>query len=442
MPKIEHFISNQTLPPRADAVVIGAGIIGICTALELAERGLSVVVVEKGEVAAEQSSRNWGWCRQMGRDAREIPLVLESLKIWHGMNMRVSAETGFRQCGIAYLSETDAQVAAKEKWWREDAVPHGLKTRMITAAEVASLLPGSTRAWKGAMYTPDDCRAEPFVAVPAMARALQAKGGQVFTNCAARGIETSAGKVSALVTERGVIKTDTVVLAGGYWSRRFLHNIGISFPQLGVVNSVMRIAPIDVGITTTFSGNKFAVRKRLDGGFSIAHNHYSVADIVPDSFRLMRQFLPIFKLDWRGLKLRLGERFMQEAQLKRRWALDEMTPFEQIRILDPKPVQWILDDVAEALRKDFPAFQNMQIAESWGGVIDATPDAVPVIDALQKQPGLFLASGFSGHGFGIGPGAAKLMAQIVTGEKPCVDPTPFKFRRFEDGSKPRPTTGL
>ena len=442
MPKIEHVIPNKTLPVRADVVVIGAGIIGICTALELAERGLSVVVVEKGEVAAEQSSRNWGWCRQMGRDAREIPLVLESLKIWHGMNTRVNAETGFRQCGIAYLSETDADMAAKEKWWREDAVPHGLKTRMITAAEVADFLPGSTRSWKGAMYTPDDCRAEPFIAVPAMARALQAKGGQVFTNCAARGIETSTGKVSAVVTENGVIKTDTVVLAGGYWSRKFLHNIGVSFPQLGVVNSVMRTAPLDTGVTTTFSGNKFAVRKRLDGGYSVAHNHYSVADIVPDSFRLLGQFLPIFKLDWRSIKLRLGERFVQEVQLKRRWALDEVTPFERVRILDPKPVQWILDDVCAALRKDFPAFQNMQIAESWGGVIDATPDAVPVIDALQKQPGLFLASGFSGHGFGIGPGAAKLMAQIVTGEKPCVDLTPFKFSRFEDGSRPRPTTGL
>jgi glycine/D-amino acid oxidase-like deaminating enzyme len=209
-----------------------------------------------------------------------------------------------------------------------------------------------------------------------------------------------------------------------------------------VVNSVMRTGAIDAGIATTFSGHKYAVRKRLDGGYSVAHNHYSVADIMPDSFRLLRHFLPIFKLDWRSIKLRLGERFMQEAQLKRRWALDEVSPFERVRILDPKPVQWILDDVEAALRKDFPAFANMQIAESWGGVIDATPDAVPVIDALQKQPGLFLASGFSGHGFGIGPGAAKLMAQIVTGEKPCVDPTPFKFSRYEDGSRPRPTTGL
>ena len=442
MPTIAHVIPNETLPAFADAVVIGAGIIGICTALELSERGLSVVVLEKGEVAAEQSSRNWGWCRQMGRDAREIPLILESLRLWHGMNERVGAETGFRECGIVYLAEDEKEFSKYEDWYRNHAVPHGLQTQMIGSDEVAKLLPGSTLKWRGAMYTPNDCRAEPFIAVPAMARALQAKGGQVFTNCAARGIETSAGAVSAVVTERGVIATKQAVLAGGYWSRRFLHNIGITFPQLGVLGSVMRSSPVDAGFTTSFSGNKFALRKRLDGGFTITHNHYSVADITPDTFRFFADFWPVFKLDYKGLKLRLGQRFIDEAKLKRRWAMDEVSPFELVRILDPEPAQWILDDARQALQKVFPVFQGTQIGESWAGIIDATPDAVPVIDALDNPPGLFLASGFSGHGFGLGPGAAKLMAQIVTDEKPCVDPTPFKFNRFEDGSRPKPTTGL
>ena len=442
MPKIEHVIPNETFPREADAVIIGAGIIGICTALELAERGLKVVVVEKGEVAAEQSSRNWGWCRQTGRDPREIPLILESLKIWHGMNERVRAETGFRECGIAYLASDDEEFSKYENWYKNHAVPHGLQTRVIGSDEVSNLLPGSTLKWRGAMYTPNDCRAEPFIAVPAMARAIQAKGGQIFTSCAARGIETSAGKVSAIVTEHGVIATSQVVLAGGYWSRRFLYNIGIRFPQLGVLGSVMRSSPVDAGFTTSFSGNKFALRKRLDGGFTMTHNHYSVADITPDSLRLFADFWPVLKLDYKGLKLRLGQRFIDEAKLKRRWKMDEISPFEQVRILDPKPAQWILDDAKQALQKVFPVFQDVQIEESWGGIIDATPDAVPVIDALEKQPGLFLASGFSGHGFGLGPGAAKLMAQIVTGETPCVDPTPFRFSRFSDGSRPRPTTGL
>ena len=84
----------------------------------------------------------------------------------------------------------------------------------------------------------------------------------------------------------------------------------------------------------------------------------------------------------------------------------------------------------------------MRIAERWAGVIDATPDVVPCISPLPKIDGLYLASGFSGHGFGLGPGAGKLMAQMVLGESPCVDPAPFRYARFFDGSRPQPTTGF
>ncbi len=442
MPIIDKVIPDDGLPARADVVVIGAGIAGIMTALELAERGLSVVVLEKGEVAAEQSSRNWGWCRQMGRDPREIPLILESMKLWRGMNERVNAETGFRTCGIAYVADSEKEMSKHEQWLKNHAIAHGIASQLINSDEVAQLLPGSTVKWAGALYTPSDGRAEPFIAVPAMARALQRLGGKIFTNWAARGLETSAGAVSAVVTERGSIQCDSVVLAGGYWSRRFLHNMGVSFPQLGVLGSVMRTAPIDAGLATTFCAGKFTAGKRLDGGYTVTHNFVSVADIVPDSFRLLFDFLPVFMLDWRGLRLRLGKRFIMEAQLARRWNLDSVSPFEQVRILDPEPAHWILDEAAAEIKTAFPAFQTMQIAEKWGGMIDATPDAVPVISPIVQKPGLFMASGFSGHGFGLGPGAGKLMAQIVTGEKPCVDPHPFRFARFSDGSKPQPTTGF
>ncbi len=442
MPTLERVSSNTVLPKRADVVVIGAGIIGICTALELAERGLSVVVLEKGEVACEQSSRNWGWCRQMGRDTREIPLILESLKLWRGMNERVGAETGYRQCGILYLSETEKQFAAKEKWHRENAVAFGLDSKLLSSGEVAAVAPNSSLKWTGAMYTASDGRAEPFIAVPAMAKAFQSLGGQIFTSCAARSFETSAGAISAVITERGAINCRQLVLAGGYWSRRFLHNAGISFPQSGVVNSVMRTTPIDAGFTTTISGAKFAARKRLDGGYTVTHNHFSVADIVPDSFRLMREFWPIYKLDWRGLRLRLGKRFSDEWQLARKWTPDEISPFEKIRVLNPEPVHWILDEAERALKAAFPAFAPFQSAARWAGVIDATPDAVPVISPISRTPGLFMASGFSGHGFGLGPGAAKLMAQIMMAEKTCVDPTPFRFEKYAGKIMPKPTTGL
>jgi glycine/D-amino acid oxidase-like deaminating enzyme len=441
MPVIDHVSSDSDFPKKTTVAVIGGGVIGVATALELAERGVPVVLLEKGIIAGEQSSRNWGWCRQMGRDPREIPLVLESLKLWRGMNARVDAETGYRQCGIVYLAETDAELAAKEKWYVENAKAFGLDTKLVSGAEAERLQPGSTRTWKGALYTSADGRAEPFIAVPAMARQAQKLGVKIFQNCAVRGVETASGKIVSVVTEKGTIACEQVVLAGGAWSRRFLHNLEIAFPQLTVISSVMRTEPLDTGLEKSCSGGKFAFRKRLDGGYTVTHRHFSVADIVPDSFRQFLQFLPALKLDWSGLRLRLGRRFLDEARLKRRWKLDERSPFEEVRMLEPEPVKSILDEAAASLRDYYPRFQAMRIAERWAGVIDATPDVVPCISPLPKIDGFYLASGFSGHGFGLGPGAGKLMAQMVMGESLCVDPAPFRYARFIDGSRLRPTTG-
>ncbi len=433
---------NETLPASVDVVVIGGGIAGITAALELVERGLKVAVVEKGEVAAEQSSRNWGWCRQMGRDPREIPLILESLKLWRAMNVRINGDTGFKTCGIAYLCKDDQETARNESWLNKYAKPAGIDSALVRASALDQVVPGSSPHFNAALYTPSDGRAEPFIAVPAIARAVQAKGGEIFTNCAARGIETEAGRVSAVVTERGTIKCRAVLLAGGYWSRHFLANLGIAFPQLGVLGSVQRTTALENGHHTSFSGGKFCVRKRADGGFTVTHNILTVAQIVPDSFKYFLDFWPVLKMDWRNIKPRLGSHFFNEASLKRRWALDEVSPFEHNRILDPKPHDWILDEALADLKKTYPAFAPVQVAERWAGMIDATPDAVPVISAVQKQPGLYLSSGYSGHGFGIGPGAGKLMAQIIMGEPPCVDATPFRFERFSDGSNPKPMTGF
>jgi glycine/D-amino acid oxidase-like deaminating enzyme len=441
-PIVDPVPSDTTLPQRAAVAVIGGGIVGVSTALELAERGVDVALFEKGEIGCEQSSRNWGWCRQMGRDPREIPLILKSIEAWRGMNARVGAETGFRQCGIVYLSATEEQFAAKTKWYKDNVKAYGLDTRLVSGADAELLVPGATRKWAGGLFTASDGRAEPRMAAPAIALAARRKGAKVFTRCAVRGVETKAGRVGGIVTEKGPVACDTVVLAGGAWSRRFLGNLDIPFPQLTVLNSVLRTEPLDVGIDRTASGADFTFRKRLDGGFTVTHNHLSVADIVPDSFSLFFEFLPILRQDWRGLRLRFGKRFIEEARLAHRWPLDQRSPFERVRVLDPAPIPSILDAAAKSLIEHFPAFKPMRVAERWAGIIDATPDAVPVISAIDRLPGLYLASGFSGHGFGLGPGAGRLMAEIVTGAYVCVDPTPFRYNRYFNGSNPRPKSGL
>jgi glycine/D-amino acid oxidase-like deaminating enzyme len=436
-PRVDPVPSDEKLPARADVVIVGGGIIGISTALFLAQRGVSVVLCEKGHIAGEQSSRNWGWCRKMARDPREIPLIIESLRLWERMNGTVDAETGFRTCGIMYLGENAEELGGMEAWL-EHAREYQLDTQLIDAAEVARLLPGIAKPWAGALYTPSDGKAEPQMAAPAIAAGARRRGATILTGCAVRGIETAAGRVAGVVTEKGRIACQSVVLAGGAWSRLFCGNLGVDLPQLKVLGSVMRTEPLQGGPEISATGGLFGFRKRMDGGYTVATLGVRTIDLVPDSFRLFPDHLPSVRLHWKKLRFRVGRRFVEEWQTPRRWALDAPSPFEAVRVLDPAADPLVLERARASIAESFPAFRDVAVAESWGGMIDVMPDAIPVISAVDKLPGFFIATGFSGHGFGIGPGAGRLMADMVTGAPPIVDPAPFRLSRFTDGSNPRP----
>ncbi len=437
-PRIDPVRSDTSLPEKAAVVVVGGGIIGASTAFFLARKGLPVVLCEKGEIAAEQSSRNWGWCRKMGRDPREIPLVIESLRLWGEMNGLTEAETGFRPCGVVYLCKTKAEMARREAWL-EHARPYQLDSRLLSRSDVRTVFPGIAGEWAGGLYTPSDGRAEPTKAAPAIAEAARRLGATVLTRCAVRGIETKAGRISAAVTEKGTIACDSVVLAGGVWSRLFAGNLDLRLPQLRVVSAVMRTATFEGGPEISAAGTGFGFRKRLDGGYTVANWSNNRCDITPDAFRFFRDFLPALRLERQSLRLRIGRPFIEAWQTPRHWALDEATPFERVRTLDPVPDPVILAQAQQAISAAFPAFRAMRVVETWGGAIDVTPDAVPVISPVEPLPGFFIATGFSGHGFGIGPGAGRLAADLVSGETPVVDPAPFRFSRFTDGSRVEPS---
>jgi glycine/D-amino acid oxidase-like deaminating enzyme len=427
-PPVEPVAADPTLPERTDVVIIGGGIIGVSTALFLAEKGIAVALCEKGRIGGEQSSRNWGWCRTMGRDAGEIPLAMESLRLWRGMNRRTDRETGFRQPGIMYLCETEAEVAAQESWLVH-ARQYQVDARLLRGAALDKALPGAGKSFIAGMHTPTDGKAEPALAAPAIAEAARDHGAQIFTNTAVRGIERTAGRVTGVVTERGRIACQSVVLAGGAWSRLFAGNAGLDLPQLKVLGSVFRTKPMN-GPDITAAGSVFAFRKRLDGGYSIARRNANTAEITPDHLRLLQDFLPRLIGNRHEIRLRVGMRSWEELRTARSWSLDQPTPFEAVRVLDPKPKPGILVQARTVLARAFPAFADMQVVESWAGLMDVTPDAVPVIDQVSHMPGFFIATGFSGHGFGIGPGAGRLMADLVAGDRPVVDPAPFRLARF------------
>lgn len=438
-PPVDPVEPSGTMPPATEIVVIGAGIIGVTTGLFLAQAGVPVVICEKGEVAGEQSSRNWGWVRRMGRDPRELPLIVEAIRLWEGMRELTGQDVGFRHSGILYLCENERDVAEQEAWLKS-AGEYTLDTRLIRGEALRAVLPGAARDFPAALHTPSDGRAEPQVATPAMARAAMRAGATLLTGCAVRAVETSAGAVSGVLTERGPIRCRAVVIAGGAWSDLISRRLGLRLPQLVVRSSVQRTAPLAGGPETAAWAPRFAFRKRLDGGYTIADGTRNRHDIAPDSFRYLGDFMPLLKRQWRDVSLRFGGEFFR--RLGDRAGRDGVSPFERRRILDPDPIAAHLDAPLAALGEAFPVFRDAAIVQRWAGLIDTTPDAVPVISAVPTIRGLVIATGFSGHGFGIGPGAGRLAADLVTGRKPLVDPSPFRHERFTDGSRAEPMSGL
>ena len=230
-PRVDPVRTTSELPARADVVVIGGGIVGASTALFLAERGVSVALCEKGTIAGEQSSRNWGWCRKMGRDLAEVPLAVEILAPVGGHERAYECRDGVSP-DRHRLSLRDIEGGAKHEAWLAQARSYQIDSRLIGTDEIDRLLPGSSRRWPAALYTPSDGCAEPEKATSAIANAAFGKGAAILERCAVRGIETTAGAVSGVVTERGPIRCNKVVLAGGAWSRLFCGNLGVELPQL------------------------------------------------------------------------------------------------------------------------------------------------------------------------------------------------------------------
>jgi glycine/D-amino acid oxidase-like deaminating enzyme len=198
---------------------------------------------------------------------------------------------------------------------------------------------------------------------------------------------------------------------------------------------VLRTNPIAGGPETALWESHFGLRKRLDGGYNVANGSSSLVDIVPDSFRFFFQFLPSLKHEWKSLRFRLGAHFAEEWQARSQLAPDRTTIFERVRVLDPTPEAKLSEDALMQVKRVFPALRDATAAQHWAGLIDVMPDAVPVISGVDSLPGCFIATGFSGHGFGIGPGAGRLVAELVSGDQPVVDPAPYRLSRFFDGSK-------
>ena len=410
---------QNKLPDKVEVVVIGGGVAGLSAAWFLHEAGINVAVCEKGVVAGEQSGRNWGWIRQMGRDEAELPIVMESMQRWQEIADQLDTDIGYRREGSLYLCETDADMAGHERFM-SFAPGYGAHTTRINRAQLENLIRDCPPRWQSALHTPDDGRAEPSLAVPTMARALQAKGVAVIENCAVESVSTSGGVVDGVVTEHGEIRASTVLIAAGAWSTFLLEDCGVRLPQLTVKASVARTGPMPSIYEGNASGSQISFRRRLDGGYTVAASDR--LEVFPSlrHVKFLPDFWPMLKAFWGKLRFRIPE-------------LQVDGDYKGQRVCNPIPSEATYARIRSRLADRVPVFTDAEFAEAWSGMIDALPDVVPVLDRSPVN-GLWIATGFSGHGFGIGPAAGRIMADLIQNNAAGHDLHRFRFSRFADGS--------
>lgn len=428
---------QDALPNKVDVAIIGAGVVGIFTALYLSRMGQSVIVIEKGRVACEQSSRNWGWIRQQGRDEAELPIMIQANKLWRDVDQQTQGQCGVVNAPINFLSGTGKRREEFENWVNI-AKDHGVKSNLLSSKEIARIFGDhSAKKWVTGISTPSDLKGEPWVAVPTVAKLAQENGVLIRENCAVRTLDIKGGQLTGVVTEDGAIECEQVVLAAGAWSSLFARNHGIDIPQMAVRGDVAQTKPLPEFTSQTSLDEELAIRRRQDGGYTLSLCDKHTAYIGPDAFRNLRNYIPAILKGWKHLNLKINapKDFPDAWQTKRSWSDGDISPFETCRVLEPKPDQKNIDRMVKRFKARFPHIGPPEIAHSWAGMIDTMPDFVPIIDQTPKFSNLIIATGLSGHGFGIGPGFGMAVARMATGKAPVHDMSRFRFSRFSDGSR-------
>lgn len=418
------------LPERCDVVVVGGGVLGLSSAWELSRRGLSVVVVERDRAGGLQSGRNLGFVRQQGRALAELPLMMEANRRWRSLGSELGADVGWQMGGNLRLTD-DPALADRYERWAAEAAGLGLDSRVVSASEVRSILPVARKEWLLAIFTASDGQADPAATCRAWSSALRHRGVQVCEGVEVSTIATAGRRVTGVSTPIGDVAAGAVVLAAGLGSGPLARRLGLELPTQLVRQSVVLTEPVaSVTRAACWTGDLF-ICQDARGCLRLAGSTRNEIDLDPSRLRHARQFLSSSLANRSQLRLKLGASSLASAALRHlgRRSGDEVSPRARA------------DDVRYCLAQAgryFPELGPFRLRRAWAGEIDATPDALGVIDAAAGPSGLVLATGMSGHGFGLSPAIGAAVAALVEGEHPGFDLKPFRYARFRDGSRLEP----
>lgn len=410
---------------KADVLVIGGGLVGLATALELAERGAKVTCIEASHFGAHQSAQNWGFVRKQGRALAEIPLMLDAIHRWSSLSDRLGRDVNWVQGGNLAVFSTAAE-ENDYKNWLASVSGLGVDSKMVTQHEITQIVPHWKRAIRGALFSPSDGHSEPAAVIEAYLFACRQAGvdlvqGAEVSRLLTRGSEVVGAKVGART-----FQARTTVVAAGSSTRKILNTIDVDFPQSYVTGTVSLTTPVEPLTRSTVWGDGFSFRQREDGRIVCTVGGGGVVRLDPDIVAQAPLFMGAFKKNWKRFAIR--PTFSWASELPR--LLRGRTGMRSIGA--PKAIVRRSESVRalQKLQSIMWGLNDIRVEHAWAGVIDSTPDGNPVIDGSPGPEGLILAAGFSGHGYGLVPTVGNIVADLVSRTEPKFNLQPFRLCRF------------
>jgi len=375
MNKIRHI--------QAPAVIIGGGIVGASAAYYLARRGVQAVLLEKNIIGAEASARNAGGVRAQCRHGIERRLAMASIKLWEGLEAETGADMEYTQGGNIRLAADEARMAQLQTQAEAERAD-GLQVEVWNRDELRRRAPLlDADYFTGAKYCATDGVANPILATWGIASAAKRAGATLLTHTEAVDVEIQDGQVTAVLanTPTGALKIETPLL---------IHAAGVDAPQLNQSPGVqIPVKPARIFIAVTQPMPPFFTE------FVSTHDYGLY-------FRPARKG-----------HIHIGA--IGESDEK----FDKTVPKRALPLL------------AKAANLA-PALRNASFLHSWAGVLAMTPDSLPIIGPVEGVKGYLLATGFSGHGFCLGPITGKLLSEVILDGESSIALDKLSLARFEE----------
>ncbi|APM38132.1 NAD(P)/FAD-dependent oxidoreductase [Clostridium kluyveri] len=368
----------------ADVIIIGSGVIGNAAAYYLAQKGCSVIVLEKSDsIGNGGSTRNGGGVRQSGRDKRELPLAMYGVKnIWPTLSEELEIDVEYYQHGNLRLGKTEEHMGILKNLTKS-AKDCGLDVRMISAEEGRNICPYLSEEVIGASWCPTDGHANPLLTTLGYYRRARQIGVRFITGEEVMEIKKIKGKARQVVTQNNIYEGENIILAAGYESRKIASTFGIDIPMNKVLLEVL------------------------------------VTEAQPPMFY---QMLGTAAADFYGHQSKHGSFVFGGSSGYEAFNKDNGTPTTS---------SITASAICRGIMKYFPILEDAKIVRTWAGWIDDCADHIPVISFVEEVPGLILACAFSGHGFGISPTVGMLLSEMVVEGKTSIDVSAFRYDRFK-----------